>query len=106
MYVTVAGPLEHPTVTVEEGDDCTRLHVLVEELDEVLAATALTQAGLGRQGECGHVLLDIAALRSLSRSGAPDWEARFDAMIEYATKSGWVSTDEQWVTAHIAVTGS
>ena len=102
MYVKVSGPLEQAKVTVEEGDDCTRLHVIVEELDEVLMGTALTQAGLGQQGKRGHALLDIAALRSRSRSGAPDWEARFDAMIEYAKKSGWVSADEKLVTAHIA----
>jgi hypothetical protein len=102
VYVKIAGPLEQPTVTVEEGDDCTRLHVIVEELDEVLAGTALTQAGLGQQGTRGHILLDIAALRSLSRSRAPDWETRFDTMIEYAKKSGWVSADEKLVTAHIA----
>lgn len=102
MYVKVAGPLERPNVTVEEGDDCTRLHVVVEELDEVLVGAVLTRAALGRQGKRGHVLLDIAALRSRARSGAPDWATRFDVMIEHANKHGWVNADEKLVVAHIA----
>jgi hypothetical protein len=102
MYVKVAGTPARPELSVEENDDCTRLHVVTEELDEAAVRAVLAGGGLGRPGAPGRVWLDVAALRARSRGAAPDWPERFDAMIAYAEGSGWLSPDGNLVTAHIA----
>ncbi len=101
MYVKVAGTPAQPQVSIEEHDDCTRLHVVTAELDEATAGAVLDISGLGRPGTSGHVWLDIAALRARSHSAAPDWPERFDAMIAYAERSGWLNPHGNLVAAHI-----
>lgn len=104
MYVKVAGSPADPTVTVEEGDDCTRLHVAAVEFDEATTGAMLNRSGLGRPGAPGHMWLDIAVLRARSHTGAPDWPERFDAMIAYAEREGWLDPSGKLVAAHVAET--
>ncbi|MEV5413191.1 hypothetical protein AB0K60_30700 [Thermopolyspora sp. NPDC052614] len=102
MYVQVTGTAERPEVSVEEADDCTRLHVSAGPLDEATVGTMLIRTGLGRPRGPGHVWLDIAALRSRIRSHAPDWPQRFAAMIAHAGRNGWLDASGKLVAAHIA----
>lgn len=86
---------------VVEPDDCTRLSVTttlpLPELDAALRAS-----GLGRlDGEAA--LLDVDVLRARARELAtlPDWDDRWQAMLDYATGKGWVSEDGRDVRAHV-----
>ena len=54
---------------------------------------------LGQVGD-GQAWLDIRALAALGLAG-PSWREGFDAMIRYAGRSGWVSSDGMSVRAHI-----
>ncbi|MTD54064.1 hypothetical protein [Amycolatopsis pithecellobii] len=102
MYVKVARTPARPEPSVEENDDCTRLHVVTEGLDEAAVGAVLAGGGLGRPGTPGQVWLDVAALRARSRGAARDWPERFAAMIAYARRCGWLSPDGGLAAAHIA----
>jgi hypothetical protein len=88
---------------VEDADDCARLHVTAEELDDDEAGAALQRADLGRAGDAAHVWLTIDSLRTAAREAAsiPDWDDRFDAMIAYARSKGWLDACGERVTAHV-----
>lgn len=88
-------------MTVEEADDCARLNVetLLEgaELDAALRAE-----GLGSLAADGADLeVDALHARAAAQAGAPDWESRWAAMLEYARGRGWVSADGRTVRAHV-----
>jgi hypothetical protein len=88
---------------VVDADDCARLHVTANGLDDDEAGAALQQANLGRAGEAGHVWLAVDALRTLARVGASitDWDKRFNAMITFARSRGWLDASGDHVAAHI-----
>jgi hypothetical protein len=87
---------------VEDADDCGRLHLETalegERLRAVLAST-----GTGRVGEDGAVWLDVGVLRSRAHmvATAPDWDARWAAMVDYAGRKGWLSPDGHAVQVHV-----
>jgi hypothetical protein len=49
------------------------------------------------------VLLDISALREHARAAAStlDWDSRWEAMIGYAGRKGWVTPGGSAVRAHL-----
>jgi hypothetical protein len=108
MYVSIAGDPARPLVSVEEADDCTRLHVDVRGLDESTAGSALREARLGRPGQPGQLWLDIAALRERARAttAVAGWDDRFDAMLAFARSEGWTDETGEHVAAHIVRTTS
>jgi hypothetical protein len=87
---------------VVEPDDCTRLHVSTE-LPSTEVAMALTVTGTGSLDEDGSALLILEVLRERARSWATaeDWDRRWEAMLGYARKKGWVDPDGLTVRAHI-----
>jgi hypothetical protein len=89
-----------PGATVEDASDFSRLDVELVEVDEPLASTVLSDAGLGQIRQ-GYGWLDVAALRAavVSRSGLSS-EPAFDDMVRYAARHGWVSADGRSVRAH------
>jgi hypothetical protein len=90
------------SVSIEEPDDCRRLHVATD-LPPADVDAALRFAGIGRLAETGDALLDVAELHSRARAvaTAESWDADWTAMIGYATTKGWVGDDGRTVTAHV-----
>ncbi|MFC4949848.1 hypothetical protein [Pseudonocardia sp. GCM10023141] len=87
---------------VLDADDCTRLHVETD-LDVEALAKALAETGSGTPADAESVWLDVGVLRSRAQLlvDAPDWPQRWEAMIGYAQRKGWLSPDGHSVQAHI-----
>lgn len=88
--------------TVHDADDCTRLHVSTDlpetELDEALRVT-----GTGRIAAEGTALLTLDMLSTRARAAAslPNWAERWDEMLAYAARKGWITENGTAVQAHI-----
>jgi hypothetical protein len=94
--------LDADGAVVEDADDCGRLHLETALVgDRLRMVLAITQTG--RVGADGAVWLDIGVLRSRARmvARAPDWEARWSAMVDYAGRKGWLSADAHAVQVHV-----
>lgn len=87
---------------VLDADDCTRLHV-ESDLDADALQKALAATGSGNLDGRDTVWLDVAVLRSRAQlvAEAPDWAQRWEAMIGYAERKGWLSADESAVQVHV-----
>lgn len=85
-----------------DADDCTRLHV-ESDLDAEGLAKALAATDTGALGDADTVWLDVAVLRSRAQilADAQDWSQRWDTMIGYAGRKGWLSEDGLSVQAHV-----
>jgi hypothetical protein len=102
MYVQVDLASQPPVVSLAEADDTKRFHV------EVLGGTdvgrlfgALVDAAAGRlEGDDAWIALD-AVRRMAAGQVAPDWNERFDAMLEYARTRGWLDEAAHTVRAHV-----
>jgi hypothetical protein len=97
VAVTVTG------VRVGGADDCTSLDVrtapdLRSSLDE-----ALRQAKLGQWDGGDEADLQVAELRrrAVAESVSAGWARRWDDMISYAGRQGWLSADGATVRAHV-----
>ncbi|MBW0103615.1 hypothetical protein [Pseudonocardia sp. KRD291] len=94
---------------MSEADTLTDLHVVTAIDDPAALEEAVCTARLGRTepGETGHVFVDIERLRSLARTGAvrDDWDDRFDAMIAYAERKGWLDDTGNAARAHVDRSG-
>jgi hypothetical protein len=80
---------EHQRLSVYRCDDT--------PLDDALG-------GLGRVDPDGeHAWLDIQALRDAvdPADKDPEWDAQFDAMVNYAVAKGWVDPEGGSLRAHI-----
>lgn len=87
---------------VQDADDCRRLH-LETALDDDALRVALRGTGTGELAPDGDAWLDLATLRARAQlaASAPDWAQRWSAMIDYATREGWVSPDGRAVQVHV-----
>lgn len=99
MYVLITAE----AVEIREADDLTRLSVRAPGLTEADAATCLARSGAGTVDETGHMFLNLAHLRRIAEASdtGPDWPNRWERMIDYARKNGWLTTDNQSVQAHL-----
>jgi hypothetical protein len=99
----IGGADEHPQARVVDVDDLGRLHLALGEVTDEEAAEVLQRSGLGRFQDADTALLDAAALRAAAepRASAPDWPARWDAMVARARSSGWVSDDGATIQVHV-----
>ena len=87
------------------------------EPDDVTSFHAVRPAGLG-QGELAeivqkedlgeilpagdHLMVPLGTVRRMAAGRVgPDWEQKFDAMIAYAARKGWLSEDGTKVRAHL-----
>jgi hypothetical protein len=91
----VGGAEERPEARVVDVDNLTALHLALGEVTDEEAAEVLERSGLGRLKDADTAFLDAAALRAAAepRVTAPDWSARWDAMVASARSSGRVSAD-------------
>jgi hypothetical protein len=92
VAVTAAG------VRVGAADDCTSLDVRGPSLDE-----ALRRADMGRWDGGDEAHLQVAELRRRAAADgvSADWARRWDDMIAYAGRRGWLSPDGTTVRAHV-----
>lgn len=104
--VPAAGRQDGPSLVVEQPDDCTRLAVLSPS-DAAAAGAALRHLAAGEPAEAGHVWLEVAALREHARPdpAAADWDERFNGMLAYAGRAGWLNPDGTAVKAHVVSDG-
>jgi hypothetical protein len=91
----IGGADEHPQARVVDIDDHGRLHLALGQVTDEEAAEVLERSGLGRFHNAQTAFLDAAALRAAAepRATAPDWAARWDAMVASARSKGFVSED-------------
>lgn len=99
----VTGADERPEARVVEIDDLGRVVLALGQVTDEEAAGVLERSGLGRLQDAGTALLDAAALRAAAepRSTAPDWAARWDAMVERARGEGRLSDDGATVRVNV-----
>jgi hypothetical protein len=99
VYVLVNGN----SAAVHEADDCTSLDVRVTAAERDSLDATLRAARLGSWDGGAETDLDLVRLQDLARRAAtlPDWSARWETMIGYATTKGWVSADGRTVRAHV-----
>jgi hypothetical protein len=90
-------------VRVGAADDCTSLDVrtapdLRSSLDE-----ALRQVRLGHWDGGDEADLQVAELRrrAVAEGVSAGWDERWDDMISYAGRNGWLSADGTTMRAHV-----
>ena len=102
MFVRVDVGPERPVLTLEQPDDCTKFHLTVmggQDLARVFGA--LVNAAAGRlEGDHAYVTIDALRRLAAGRVGA-DWDERFDAMLGYAQKMGWIDDTANTIRAHV-----
>jgi hypothetical protein len=50
----------------------------------------------------GHLMVPLDTVRRMAAGRVgPDWEQKFDTMIDYAARKGWLSEDGTRVRAHL-----
>jgi len=91
----VTGNDERPEARVVDIDDLSRCVLALGQVTDEEAAEVLERSGLGRMQDAGTAQLDAAALRAAAepRATAPDWSARWDAMVEQARSEDRLSAD-------------
>jgi hypothetical protein len=93
-----------PEATIElcSPDDCTRLHVEIQqELTVGQAGWLLSRTGAGRLRDRDEAALQVEALRQLAADRvAAGWGERFGKMLDFAAGQGWLSADGASVRAH------
>jgi hypothetical protein len=99
MFVLVAPDSGGARPQFMDMQNLNQLHVEFRGVDDAPAGQALADGGIGTV-EDGHVWLSIGALRSAG-DGSGDWNGRFDAMLRYAQRNGWVDATGARVRAHI-----
>ncbi|HXV92554.1 MAG TPA: hypothetical protein VD813_04585 [Pseudonocardia sp.] len=94
--------LEAEGAVVLDADDCGRLHLETALAGDGLRA-ALRATGSGEPVDDATVLLDLSVLRARARlaATAPDWPQRWEQMVEYARRKGWLSDDGRSVQVHV-----
>ena len=90
-----------PGVSLEDADNCNAFHLEARGVDAAGVAAALAQAGAGRASGDEAFIERTAVERMAGTSDtAPDWNDRYQGMLAYAEKQGWLDADGA-VQAHI-----
>ena len=99
MYVAVTAA----GVSVAAADDCTSLDVRAAPDRRSLLDEALRHARLGQWDGGDEADLQVAELRrrALAEGVPAGWAQRWDDMIAYAARRGWLSPDGTTVRAHV-----
>lgn len=88
--------------TVLDADDCTRLHVSTDLLDtEIGEALRVTGTGRIAADNTALLALDVLRTRAQAAASASNWAERWDGMVAYAARKGWLTEDGTAVQAHI-----
>jgi hypothetical protein len=92
-------------VELIDPTDLTRFHATCPStLNETDLRAVLTREGVGDivSGDDAHLLVRVDALRRLAAGRVePDWDTKFDGMLGYAKRKGWLSDDGTSVQAHL-----
>ena len=99
MFVLVAPDSGDTRPQFMDMQNLNQLHVEFRGVEDAPAGQALADGGVGTV-EDGHAWLHISALRAAG-DGTGDWNDRFDAMLRYAERNGWVDATGARVRAHI-----
>jgi len=99
MFVLVAPGSAGTRPQFMDMQNLNQLHVEFRGVEDAPAGQALADGGIGTV-EDGHAWLRISALRSAG-DGSGEWNDRFDAMLRYAQRNGWVDAAGSRVRAHI-----
>jgi hypothetical protein len=89
-------------VTLDDADDFQSFSVVVAAPRAAAPSVTKALAAAGLRLEDGHCWVPQAWLRA--DNGAPrpdDWQAKFDGMIAYAAKKGWIDEATGDVRAHV-----
>ena len=99
MFVLVAPGSGGTRPQFMDMQNLNQLHVEFRGVEDAPAGQVLEEGGIGTV-EDGHAWLHIRALRSAG-DGSGEWNDRFDAMLRYAERNGWVDAAGSRVRAHI-----
>ena len=101
MYILLSSAQHEAVITLEEPDDCARFHVAIHRLSEDAARQALAREDVGTLENSEVAWIEIASLRRLAGGRVqPDWPERFEGMLRYAERKGWLSSDNSSVRGH------
>jgi hypothetical protein len=89
----------HKPPRLTDADRVDRLHAVCEGDPKEAHYDDFVQEG----PDWDHVWIDIALLReaALAQVDDPEFAAKFDGMIAYATKKGWINALGNRVRAHL-----
>lgn len=101
MYILLFTLEQEPIISLEEPDDCTRLHVAIHGLSESAVQQALEREHFGYLENHENAWLRVDTLRRLAQGCVePDWSQRFEQMLHYAASKGWLDTEQTHVKGH------
>lgn len=101
MYVLLTPASGSAMLTLEESDDCQRFHVEIRDLTEEAVQQIFGREGAGTLDSCEVAWIEIAFLRRLAEGRVqPEWSERFDGMLRYAERKGWLNRDQSRVQGH------
>jgi hypothetical protein len=101
MYILLSSAQGKAAVTLEEPDDCTRFHVAIHGLSEGAARQALAGEEVGTLEDHEAAWIEVTALRRLAEGRVQtDWPERFEGMLRYAGRKGWLNPDGSSVRGH------
>jgi hypothetical protein len=103
VYVLVSRAAGGAGLSLEEANDCGRFHVEGRGVAQDDVASTLRATGAGvLDGD--HALIDLAVVRRLAAGRVTaGWDERFEQMVAYAARNGWVAPDGR-IQAHIELT--
>jgi hypothetical protein len=99
VYVEVTAAGLH----IGAADDCTSLDVRTARDSLPALGEALRRARLGEWDGGSQADLNVAELRAraAAQGVSAGWAQRWEAMIAYARRQGWLSADGATVGAHV-----
>lgn len=101
MYILLSSAQGEAAVTLKEPDDCARFHVAIDGLSEDAARQALAREEVGALEDQAAAWIAVTALRRLAEGRVQsDWPERFEGMLRYAGRKGWLSPDGSSVRGH------
>ncbi|MGU3436463.1 hypothetical protein ACNHUS_26045 [Actinomycetes bacterium M1A6_2h] len=94
--------------TIHEPEDCHRLSIVASagQLPSAVVDSLVSAQLAKATSTSDDIRLDVSVLRNLARAAhsatrAPEWEADFAEMLDYAQSKGWYDTENNTVAAHI-----
>lgn len=101
MYILLSSLKSQPIISLEEPDDCTHFHIAIHGLSEDDARRVLESKGVGWLNNSQGAWIRITSLRQLAQGRVqPDWLERFEGMLSYAERKGWLSDNREAVSGH------
>ena len=101
MYILLSYSRLSPIVSLEEPNDCTRFHVAIHNLSEESVRQALESEDVGWLDDHDTAWIKKTALCRFARGHVQtDWQERFNGMLHYAERKGWLRNDRAEVRGH------